>query len=194
MGREWINLEEVGTLEVETVLVTFDVPILFVCKNSRDRRFLVLCIDEEEGEYVIAEESTDSLIQMIDNKKTMEYVFRNAKNQILYVTKYDFGKQSFVVKKYNSKKIDKELLPKEGEYFELNNEKIIHYKEKLKDKVLICSKEKTKYRVISLDDYSVKRMQSIISAEYSQKEYIEVNVSRNSVIKQHRLAKQHLIA
>ena len=193
MGREWINLNNIGTLEVEIVLVTFDVPILFVCKNSADRRFLVLCLDEEEGKYAIAEQSINNLILMLDNKKTMEYVFRSAKNNVIFLSEYDFDSQEFIFIEHDAKTIDKELLPKEGACFELSNEKIIRYKETLRGIIPVCSKEETRYRVIKLNDYQVKK-QPMISTEYSENKIVEADVGRNSVINQHKLLKNHLIA
>lgn len=90
MEKEWIRIKGFGKLEVEIVLVTFDVPILFVCKDSEKKCYLVMCFDEDDGEYVIVEESTSNIIQMLENRKTMEEVFRDATKQKIYFTKYDF--------------------------------------------------------------------------------------------------------
>ncbi len=153
MRKEWIELEGFGSLAVEQVLVSFDVPILFVCENQNGKRFLTLCIDDEEGRYVIAEVLTSNLIGMLNNDITMEYVFRQAVNHILYVTEYDFDKEKFNIESEDSLSVSKEILPKEGMYFELNNEKIRQYCRDLRGDKVLYKKEESQYYEIALQNY-----------------------------------------
>ena len=39
MGKEWVKLEKIGQLYLEKILVSFDVPILFVCSDF-EKRFM----------------------------------------------------------------------------------------------------------------------------------------------------------
>lgn len=153
MQKKWIELEEFGALAVEQVLVSFDVPILFVCKNQNGKRFLALCIDDEEGNYVIAEVTTSNLMGMLNNEITMEYVFRYAVNHTLYITEYDFNEKKFCVKHEDSFFVNEELLPEKGAYFELNNEKIQKYCWNLKENKVLYKKEESQYYEIILQNY-----------------------------------------
>lgn len=37
MQKEWINIKETGQLYLENILVSLNIPILFVCHNSKDK-------------------------------------------------------------------------------------------------------------------------------------------------------------
>ena len=58
-------------LKVDKVLVYYDGPLLFVCKDNHDKFFLAYCCDLDLKEYVVAATSVDCLIEMLENKKTM---------------------------------------------------------------------------------------------------------------------------
>ena len=58
-------------LKVDKVLVYYDGPLLFVCKDDSDNFFLAYCCDLDLKEYVVAATSVDSLIELLENKKTM---------------------------------------------------------------------------------------------------------------------------
>ena len=62
--KKWINVEEIGQLYLEKILVTFDIPILFVCSNGKNKKYLCLNIGDEDGTTVIAEISKATLSAM----------------------------------------------------------------------------------------------------------------------------------
>ena len=76
--KKWINVEEIGQLYLEKILVTFDIPILFVCSNGKNKKYLCLNIGDEDGTTVIAEISKATLSAMQQNKIAMEAVYRQA--------------------------------------------------------------------------------------------------------------------
>ena len=80
MGKKWLNLVETGQLYLEQILVTFNIPILFVCHGFENRKYLCLNVDEEVETTVIAETDSETLLAMLQNKLTMETVFRNSFN------------------------------------------------------------------------------------------------------------------
>ena len=43
MEKKWLNLGETGQLYLEQILVTFDIPILFVCNGFENRKYLNKC-------------------------------------------------------------------------------------------------------------------------------------------------------
>lgn len=133
MGKEWIELKETGQLFLEKVLISFNIPILFVCIDCEKNKYLCLNIDEETGESVIAATDNMHLLKMLENEVTMESVFRDANNQRIIVAKYNFEEQKIVSHLENSKTISKNMLPKQNEYFEFTNgaiEEYISYLEK----------------------------------------------------------------
>lgn len=75
MGREWIKIKETGQLFLEKILVSFDVPILFVCADYENRKYLCLNIDDETGESVIVATDNKRLIAMLKNEITMDPYF-----------------------------------------------------------------------------------------------------------------------
>ena len=90
-------------------MVTFDIPILFVCSNGKNKKYLCLNIGDEDGTTVIAEISKATLSAMQQNKIPMEAVYRQAIGKKLIIAKYD----------ENSKKIISEVanfLPQKGKF------------------------------------------------------------------------------
>jgi len=127
MGKEWIKLKETGQLFLEKVLVSFNIPILFVCVDYEKNKYLCLNIDEETGESVIIATDNEHLLKMLKNEVTMESVFRDANDQKVIIAKYDFEEQKIISHIENSKAISKDMLPKQNEYFEFTNETIKEY-------------------------------------------------------------------
>lgn len=127
MGREWIKIKETGQLFLEKILVSFDVPILFVCADYENRKYLCLNIDDETGESVIVATDNKRLIAMLKNEITMESVFRNSVDKKVIIAEYNFEKEKIYSHTENSKSISANMLPKKNEYFELTNKVIEEY-------------------------------------------------------------------
>lgn len=127
MGKEWIRLKEVGQLYLEKVLVTFDIPILFVCADYENRKYLCLNIDDESGKSVIAATDNKHLIDMLKNKISMDSVFRNAINGKAIIVDYDSVNDEIITLTEDAKKIPGDMLPEKGAYFELTNKSIEEY-------------------------------------------------------------------
>ena len=138
MGKEWIRLKETGQLFLEKVLVSFDIPILFVCVDYENRKYLCLNIDEESGMSVIVATDNKHLLDMLRNEITMDSVFRNSIDRKAIVAEYNFEKGEIVSHTEDSWAISAEMLPKENEYFEYTNKVIEEY---------ISSLERQKIRV-----------------------------------------------
>lgn len=133
MGEKWIDLKKFGILYREIDLVIFDVPLLFVCKNESQERKLVLCLDEELGEYIVANVNNSLLLDMLRNKITMEQVFRKSMNGKLIHINYNFDECSFESFEENVSEVNAENLPDVGTYFELCNDKIELYEQLLEN-------------------------------------------------------------
>lgn len=127
MGKEWIRIKEVGQLFLEKILVSFDIPILFVCVDYENRKYLCLNIDDESGKSVIVATDNKYLISMLTNKISMDSVFRNSIDGKIIVAEYDYDKEEIVSYTEDAKKISSDMLPKENAYFELTNKAIEEY-------------------------------------------------------------------
>lgn len=127
MGKEWIKIKEIGQLFLEKILVSFDVPILFVCTDYENRRYLCLNLDDEDGKNIIAETNNKYLLDMLQNKISMDKIFRNSLNKKNIIVEYDYKNKKIISTAVDAEKISAEMLPKENEYFELSNKEIDDY-------------------------------------------------------------------
>ena len=127
MGKKWIKLKEIGQLYLEKVIVTFDIPLLFVCNDFQDRKYLCLNVDDEAGTTLIAETDNRTLIAMLRDKITMESVFRNAFYDRIIVVEYDVENEEIITKVEKASNISVDLLPEKDAYLELSNEVILEY-------------------------------------------------------------------
>lgn len=131
--KRWMEIEEYGRFDVEIELVTFDIPLLFVCKDSKMKRLLVLCVDEELGEYLAVYCSNEKLLEMLNNEIAMDRLFVEAMDEERILMKYDFVKKSFRASVICKNELTRDMLPDENAYFELKNDKIKKYIERLCD-------------------------------------------------------------
>lgn len=131
--KKWIDANGFGELFLEIVLVRFDIPLLFVCVDKSKRRYLVLCVDEELGEYLVAKCSNRMLLAMLKGKVAMNEPFKKALGKKLLMIRYNFDCCTFESEYCAIEKITQDMLPDEGAYFELKNKKIENYLAKLED-------------------------------------------------------------
>ncbi|MBR1572309.1 MAG: hypothetical protein IJ655_06175 [Lachnospiraceae bacterium] len=127
MGKEWISLKETGQLYLEKILLTFDIPILFVCKDYENRRYLCLNVDEDTGKTVIAQVYTEQLKDMLEDKVPMEAVFRNAVKGDVIIAEYNTDDCEIVSHNEAAMCMSSDLLPKKGACFELRNDELDEY-------------------------------------------------------------------
>ena len=127
MGKKWIKIKETGQLYLEKIIVSFDVPILFVCNDFENRKYICLNVDDENGTTVIAETDNKMLISMLKDIITMESVFRNASDNRIIIAEYDAENEEIITKIENAEEVSESLLPDEGALLELSNENISEY-------------------------------------------------------------------
>lgn len=125
--KKWIQVNELGELYKEYVLVHFDVPLLFVCKDNMNNRYLILCIDEEEGQYLCLQISNNMLLKMLKKEITMADTFKQPSGKENFLISYDFSKEKFIGKYIAVSDLTADMLPDEGAYFELRSQKITEY-------------------------------------------------------------------
>lgn len=59
----------------EKTLVYYDLPLMFVCHDDSNNKYLALCTDSEELTYIVATTSVENIIDMLEQKVSMDKVF-----------------------------------------------------------------------------------------------------------------------
>lgn len=127
----WNDVVGVGNLYTEKELVVGVEPVLFVCTvdGNEKKRYLVMTYDSYEGIYVMIKIDNKQLLDMLENRVTMEETFRKG-TEIIKTYIDDEGNMR--TECFQPGDFDGDLLPRKNEYFELKSRHIISYIEKLK--------------------------------------------------------------
>ena len=109
--KEWYQVDKIGKLYEEKILVETNEPILFLCVDEKNNRYLVEAIDGFEGEFVIARINDIILNAMLNHTVTMYYAFKQS--ETLLHTSFDenYNLKSEVYSNYD---IPDELLPRKN--------------------------------------------------------------------------------
>lgn len=142
--KKWVEVNGFGELFLEIVLVRFDIPLLFVCIDKNKDRYLVLCVDEELGQYLAAKCSNEILLAMLNDEVSMEEPFKNVLGKKLLFIRYNFDYNIFDFEYCTIEEVTQDMLPDEGAYFKLKNKKIENYITKLKEEVDLIYKVRIK--------------------------------------------------
>lgn len=128
--EKWYLTKEFGQLYKEIDLVYGNEPILFVCMDRNKRRYLCMTYESAAFNYVIAHIKTIDLINMLENKVTMEKTFRLA--DYIFYSEEGVNENSLSLDRYASHFFPADKLPEKAEYYELDFEWIVQYIKKLK--------------------------------------------------------------
>lgn len=127
----WDEINGIGKLYAEIELIVGLEPVLFVCVLGEDKKekYLIMTYDSYEGVFIMRKIEDDELLDMLQNKVTMEQTFRNG-GDIFKTYIDDAGIMQ--CERHIACDFDGNLLPKKGEYFELHSRHILSYIEELK--------------------------------------------------------------
>lgn len=114
-------------LYTEKVLVEFEMPLLFICKDKSNKRYSVLCVDSDEERYLIVESRIRDIVQMIQNTITMKELFLKAKNSIAWMVKSGKTLSEDYVDTIDILNVEDEDLPADGAMYEIYNADIHDY-------------------------------------------------------------------
>ena len=190
MGKKWIKIKETGQLYLEKIIVSFDIPILFVCNDFENRKYLCLNVDEETG---CTETDNRTLISMLKNQITMESVFRNSSENKIIIAEYNCEKNEIVSIAQEAKKIDANLLPEKEAFLELSNEVISEYLLFLKKQLIsvevedFCEKKTITVKQIKFNKYFSLNSENVtyhknLKLEDTKKVYTcDINNSRKMI-------------
>ncbi len=128
----WDDINGIGRLEIEIDLVIADESLLFVCHEEacHANKYLFMTYDSFEGIYVFRKISDDELLDMLENRVTMEQTFRNGE----YIGQTYVQGEILCYDRYEPEKFDGARLPDQGEYYELQTAYILRYINVLKEK------------------------------------------------------------
>ena len=129
-----MEAKNIGLLNYAKILVRFDIPLLFTCLDADNNRYIVVCADEEDGIYVVGKTDPDSLIKMLKNEITM-YDFFRQREQVFLIS-FDFANKEYVWQQSAQANISDDMLPDQGAFLDLNNEKIRKYIDELQNSYL----------------------------------------------------------
>ncbi len=139
MNKEFcffINNEE---LYIEQILVELDYPILYTCVNKYNCRYLVLCIDGDDLEYLVVNVSNDSLIKMLNKEIPMREVFLESTEAYLISPSEDYTKDT--IKEVKTTELNDDYLPVENALFEIESDSLNQYVDKIKEEDIFVTFE-----------------------------------------------------
>lgn len=133
MGEEyyWDEIQGIGKLYVDIELVVGFEPVLFVCTVEGDinKKYLVMTYDSCNGIYILRKIDNEELLDMLENRVTMERTFRNSTHILkTYIDKSD----NLQFETFEGLTFDEKFLPRKNEFFELKSRHILKYIEKIK--------------------------------------------------------------
>lgn len=121
-----INQEHVY---IDLELINFnDIPVFFICK-SREKYYLALCYDLDEEKYIVIETKTILLLDMLTQKITMRDMYKHVDS--FWQIEYGDNPEQDVVYQKQIGELDTSLLPIEGEVYEVFDDDVKEYREKL---------------------------------------------------------------
>lgn len=134
--KKWLNAEGIGQLYIEEVLVYGDFPVLFVCIDDNKQRYLCMAFDPFESQFVIIRISTEKLIDMLENRISMEQTFRDADEIITTEDSESSDNNADIVLTANdSSTFPADHLPVVGECYDLPSEWLNTYLTQLKQEL-----------------------------------------------------------
>lgn len=149
-------------LYLEQILAEYDYPMLYTCVDDNNKRYLAMCVDPDEGEYLVADTGNCIILNMLENKIRMIEAFEKAR-RIYRVSSVSNDVTQDKVIDVNYSDIAKDDLPDEDAYFDLlESEKSIQaYIEKLR------SDERRLFEYSLVYEYSINtKLKNIMKDNY----------------------------
>lgn len=112
------NVPNIGDLSLEKVLFSYEnIPIVFICKNNMNEKFLCLCNDVIEEEcWMVSKISVSKLLDILYDKITIFNAFKTSDNNIIIATR---SQDHIIYQEKAFDEIDELDLPDENEYLEM---------------------------------------------------------------------------
>ena len=114
-------------LFTEKILVEFEIPLLFICKDKSNKRYTALCVDSDEEKYIVVESRIRDIVQMIQNTITMKELFLKAKHGMAWMITAGETVLEDIINIIPISEVDDEDLPVSGSFYEVYNADIHDY-------------------------------------------------------------------
>ena len=165
----------------EKTLVYYDLPLLFVCYDDENNKYLALCTDSDELSYILVMTSPERIIDMLDQKISMDCIFKESAHK----WRIKSENSGDIVKIVNSFEDDE--LPEKGALFSLVDVSNKQYLEELRKFQFNRDNNFTETSFIrKLSSYFVLREKEIqYKSEIitdNSKEYIEKIIGVNNYV------------
>lgn len=119
--KNWYYAKDIGQLYIEKVLVHGDEPVLFVCVDDKNQRYLCMAYQPERLRFVMSKVSTDQLLDMLEKKISIDQTFRRSKEIYTTEENEDLDRDvDLILTANDSKSFPADRLPKAGAYCNLN--------------------------------------------------------------------------
>lgn len=129
MREQWITVDALGPLYMDVVLITFNIPELFVCEDGNRGKYLAVLLDEDAEQFLLVKVTTQNLLNMLEGKIAIDATFRTAEEEKVYFIMPD--KKGYKCDIGSISEVPPSNLPDSGVNFTLKNKKIDLYKESL---------------------------------------------------------------
>lgn len=115
------------SLMLDKALITFTIPIFFICCDDDNQKYAVLCTDSDQLNYIVGKIDTKSILDMLNNTLSLRDFFLAATEKWRILARDDYTLD--IIEKIETLHDDE--LPKTDTYFEFSNIKIEEYKKQL---------------------------------------------------------------
>ena len=123
--KEWYKTDTVGQLFLDIVFIESAFPILLACcDKTYDNKYLVETLDPMDGRYLIVPVTTADILNMLENRVSLEQTFRRQNTAYLSCFDDDYN---LCLTQIEGSEILAEDLPEPEVYFEFSNQKIQEY-------------------------------------------------------------------
>lgn len=114
---------------LEIVLIEFQIPLLFICRDNEGERYSVLCIDSdlENLKYILIKSNIIDIIELLNQNITLEKFFRKGENNTYWEVSASEDPYNDKVEKKDLNIISDEKLPDRGIYFDIESDEICDY-------------------------------------------------------------------
>lgn len=110
-------------LYLDNYLVDYDIPIFYICKDSCNTKYAVMCIDSHNDEYIISKTCNKNIKAMLENQLTLrDFMLDSAEK---WHTIYDSNLERDVSTLISD--IEDSKLPKKEVFLDLYNKRVMDY-------------------------------------------------------------------
>ena len=143
---------------------------MFVCVDEYDNKYLVMTYNPYMLEYVFIRVRDTDLVNMLENRITMEQVYRNA--DIIYLSR-DSENEELEVETYTPKSFSADMLPVAGRYYELQIDYVDRYVDELKTNIA-AGIERIEYQ--QYDEWKVQSGRGTSSVVYKNSKRLNTKI------------------